>query len=145
MKNIYSYESKARTMSGGTTCRTTYFLCESDQEYEDLLREMTDKRKEIVDAFMEVTGGRCAYWPEKETKEEQAFHNFVVYPEQEIHASHQFQHGQGWYGKEFTAIGFEVCLKGDSWLYYYYIKPGTLSKIDNYKEKPNEWMLYCNS
>lgn len=133
-------------MCGNDESKTVYYLCDTDNEYNDILQRATKRRKEIVDAFMEKTGGVCAHWPNMPTAEEEAFHNFRVFNEQEIKAPYKFQSGQGWYGKEFTGYGFCIIIGNlATGRTEYYIKPSTLSEIRNYKEEPNEWMIYCNS
>lgn len=146
MEIIYRYDWHSRGFNNNDRSQHIYYLCDNMEQYEELLNESLAKRQDIVDAFMEKTGGKESKWNEQTSHEEWQYRNFHVRDEHDIKASFQFQPGMGWYGKEFTAVGFEVS-DGFSWdkTYKIYIKPGTLSEIRNYKEKPNEWMLYCNS
>lgn len=145
MKQIYSYDWTSRGMDKSRySC--VYVECENEAEFQRIYNGMKQRAERLKEAFEKATGGKFSEWYEETTPEEWALECFSFRDIQNVKASYQYQHGMGWYGQEFNAVGFSI-KEGPRWDYteIYYLKPGSITGHKRYKESSNEWMLHCNS
>ena len=95
MKNIYHIHQSSNSYWDSHWTDTDYYLCDSEEEYQQKLAEYTEKRKQIEKKFKEN--------PTELNKYLALF--FQLSKEQKVHAN-EYYYAHEWCGKEFDAFGF---------------------------------------
>ena len=97
MKNIYHIHQSSNSYWDSRWTDTDYYLCDSEDEYQQKLAEYTEKRKQIEKEFKEN--------PTELSKSRALF--LQLSKEQKVHAS-EYYYGHEWCGKEFPAFSMMV-------------------------------------
>jgi len=132
-KNIYHIHQSSNSYSCSEWYDTDYYLCDTEEEYQQLMAEYQAKRKKIEDDYANADGNPdwSLRW---------RYNNFLFTSEQKVHAS-EYYYGHEWQGKTFDAIGF--CwyerLERSSHTKYY-LKPGSVGKITPCTDPGIGWM-----
>jgi hypothetical protein len=116
MKNIYHIHQSSNSYWDSSWTDTDYFLCDSEEEYQELMAQYIAKRKKIEEEYKEN--------PNSST--EWRYHNFHFHKEGKVHAN-EYYYGHEWCGKEFDAIGFFWGERLERSTHYkYFLKPGSV-------------------
>lgn len=116
MKNIYHIHQSSNSYWDSHWTDTDYYLCDSEEEYQQKLAEYTEERKQIEKDFKEN--------PTKANKYRALF--FQLSKEQKVHAN-EYYYAHEWCGKEFDAFGFCWSKRLERSTHYkYYLKPGSV-------------------
>ena len=89
MKNIYHIHQSSNSYWDSRWTDTDYYLCDSEDEYQQKLAEYTEKRKQIEKEFKEN--------PTELSKSRALF--LQLSKEQKVHAS-EYYYGHEWCGRE---------------------------------------------
>ena len=120
MKKIYHIHQSSNSYLDSHWYDTDYYLCETEEEYQQLLEEHKSKRQQIEKEYADNPTNFSTKWK---------FHNFIFTDEGKVHASEYYECHE-WQGKTFDAFGF--CwyerLERSSHTKYY-LKPGSVGKI----------------
>ncbi len=132
-KIIYHIHRSSNSYNCSEWYDTDYYLCETEEEYQQLMAEYQAKRKKIEDDYANADG-------KPDWSLRWRYNNFHFTPEQKVHAS-EYYYGHEWQGKTFDAIGF--CwyerLERSSHTKYY-LKPGSVGAITPCKDPGIGWM-----
>lgn len=131
MKQIYHIHQSSNSYSCSEWYDTDYYLCDSEEEYQQLMTKYKAKREKIESDYAENPKDFNINW---------MYHNFRFTPEQKVYAK-EYYYGHEWQGKTFDAIGF--CwyerLERSSHTNYY-LKPGSVGKITPCTDPGIGWM-----
>lgn len=117
MKNIYHKHQSSNSYWDSRWIDTDYYLCDSEDEYQQKLAEYTEKRKQIEKELKEN--------PTELSKRRALF--LQLSREQKVHAS-EYYNGYEWCGKEFDAFGFCWSERLERSTHYkYFLKPGSVT------------------
>lgn len=131
MKNIYHIHQSSNSYWNNEWYDTDYMLCDTDEEYNEIVRKLEEKRKKIDDEYAAKPNDFNAKW---------RHNNFRYTKEGKVHAS-EYYYAHEWQGKTFDAVG--VCwyerLERSSTTTYY-LKPGSVSDIKQCTDPGIGWM-----
>lgn len=118
MKNIYHIHQSSNSYWDSHWTDTDYYLCDSEEEYQQLLEEYKNKRKEVVERFDKDPEDWRNKW---------CYNNFIFHPEGKIHAD-EYYYAHEWCGREFDAYGFGWSEELERSSHYkYFLKPGSVT------------------
>nr|DAX12344.1 MAG TPA: hypothetical protein [Caudoviricetes sp.] len=117
MKNIYHIHQSSNSYWDNHWTDTDYYLCDSEEEYQQKLAEYTEERKQIEKDFKEN--------PTEANKYRALF--FQLSKEQKVHAN-EYYYAHEWCVKEFDAFGFCWSKRLERSTHYkYFLKPGSVT------------------
>lgn len=133
MKNIYHIYTSSNSYWNNEWYNTDYYLCDTEEEYQQLMAEYQAKRKKIEEDYAAANGN-----PDFNLKWQ--YNNFRFTPEQKVHAS-EYYYAHEWQGKTFDAIGFCWFERLERSTHTnYYLKPGSVGKITPCTDPGIGWM-----
>lgn len=132
MKNIYHIHKSSNSYWNNEWYDTDYYLCDSDEEYQKVLKEYAEKRQKIKDDY------ENAEKPDFNTKWK--YNNFRFIAEGKVHAS-EYYYGHEWQGKTFDAFGFGWSERLERSTHTtYYLKPGSVGSVTPCTDPGIGWM-----
>ena len=118
MKNIYHIHQSSNSYWESHWTEENYYLCDSEEEYQQLLAEYKNKRKNVVERYEEAPEDWCKKW---------CFNNFIFLEEDKVHAN-EYYYGHEWCGKSFNAYGFGWFERRERSSHYkYFLKPDSVT------------------
>lgn len=118
MKNIYHIHQSSNSYWESHWTEEDYYLCDSEEEYQQLLMEYKNKRKDVVERYEKEPEDWSKKW---------CFNNFIFHSEGKIHAS-EYYYAHEWCGKEFDAYGFGWSENLERSSHYkYFLKPNSVT------------------
>ena len=114
MKNVYHKHSSSKSYWDNYSYDEDWYLCESEEEYQDLLEEYRKKHEE--DKTNENYKQYPCYMP-------------CFYSEGKMQAR-EYYYAHEWTGKNFDCIGFSYLRKFERGeCHKHFIKPGTMGNV----------------
>lgn len=118
MKNIYHIHQSSNSYWDSHWTDTDYYLCDSEEEYQQKLAEYKKKREDIISRYEANKSDMTA---------EYCYYNFCLHEEGKIHAN-EYYYAHEWCGKEFDAFGFCWSERLERSTHYkYFLKPGSVT------------------
>ena len=118
MKNIYHIHQSSNSYLDSHWTDTDYYLCDSEEEYQQKLSEYKKKREDIISRYEANKSDMTA---------EYCYYNFCFHEEGKIHAN-EYYYAHEWCGKEFYAFGFCWSERLERSSHYkYFLKPGSVT------------------
>lgn len=121
MESIYHIRHSGNSYDNNHWNYIDYYLCNSEDEYQQKLSEYRCKQEEIKKRYLENPNNFSNKW---------CYHNFFFQEEGKIYAN-IYYYAHEWCGKEFDAYGFgwHETLEASRHSYYF-LKPGSLKNIN---------------
>lgn len=125
MQNIYHIHTSSNSYSDSSWTEEDYILCDSDEEYNDLIKQYA---KEVEDYESSGRAQMYGSW------------RFKISDEHEIEAE-EYYYAHEWQGKSFTAKGvcFEKHLERSNH-YTYILKPNSVTGLKECTDHGCGWM-----
>jgi len=144
MNNIYHIHKSSNSYWNNEWYDTDFYLCETEEEYQQLMAEYKTKRQKIEDEYNDakakgVDFGRLGICGEL-FNIRWRYNNFRFTPEQKVYAR-EYYYGHEWQGKTFDAIGFcwfERLERSTHTMYF--LKPGSVGTITPCTDPGIGWM-----
>mgnify|MGYP007056214347 CR=1 FL=1 len=133
MKNIYHIHKSSNSYWNNEWYDTDYFLCDTEEEYQQLKAKHKAKRAEIEKEYNESKGNPSfnVNW---------RYHNFRFTDEHNVHAS-EYYYAHEWQGKTFDAVGFCWFERLERSTHTtYYLRPGSVGKVTPCTDRGIGWM-----
>lgn len=131
MKNIYHIHQSSNSFARNEWYDTDYMLCETDEEYNEIVKSLEEKRRKIEEDYASNPSDFSIRW---------RYTHFLYSKEHKIHAS-EYYYAHEWQGKTFDAVG--VCWREQyerSTQTTYYLKPDSVSDIKLCTDPGIGWM-----
>lgn len=117
MKNIYHIHQSSNSYRDSHWTDIDYYLCDSEEEYKQLMAKYAEKRKNIEEEYKR----------NQNFSTEWMFNYFLFSKEEKVHAK-EYYYAHEWCGKSFDAIGFYWYERLERSSHYkYFLRPGSIS------------------
>lgn len=143
MQNIYRIHKTSNSYWNSESYDTTYYLCETEEEYNLKLAQLKAEYQSIVDEYKKYEAQGC-YENFFVTGEPYMaylrYERISLSEEQKVFANEYYENHE-WQGKTFTAFGFSRTVHYErGYNTEYYLKPNSVSDIKECTDRGIGWM-----